>query len=106
MLGKAIKLAEGNLNTHSSKITFNAQFAAQLASVNNIDSERCESIGQLKLANAITAIIPFTENEPFYIAIARHCWEVCQTVLPEQTQLSLVLLCEDQKIVWGNTRQT
>lgn len=102
MLGKAIKLAEGNLNTHSSKITFNAQFAAKLASANNIDSKSCHRISQLKLANAITAIIPFAEDEPFYIAIARLCWEVCQTVLPEQTQLSLVLLCEDQKIVWNN----
>jgi cobalt-precorrin-5B (C1)-methyltransferase len=100
MLGKAVKLAKGHLNTHSSKITFNPHFVADIARQQGFDVASCKAISQLTLANAITDIIPFSHNEPFYIDIARRCWNVCQSTFSNQIHLSLVLLHNQSKIIY------
>ncbi|TCO06048.1 cobalt-precorrin-5B (C(1))-methyltransferase CbiD [Natronoflexus pectinivorans] len=66
MPGKAIKLAEGHLNTHSAVSSFNSAFASQLARDCGYSAEIVSKISQLTLANAIQEFIPFGEDEAFY----------------------------------------
>jgi cobalt-precorrin-5B (C1)-methyltransferase len=92
MLGKAIKLAEGHLDTHSKLNTFNAQFATSLAQELNYPATISDQIGQLTLANAITAIIPFSDNEPFYLEIINRCLTNLVSILDNDTKLDLYLI--------------
>ncbi len=77
MLGKAIKLAEGHLNTHSKKASFNAEFAANIAVQAGCKNEIVNEIKGFKLANAISNAIPFSKNEAFYKLIEEKCKNQC-----------------------------
>ncbi|MCH4896424.1 precorrin-6x reductase [Marinilabiliaceae bacterium JC040] len=81
MLGKAVKLAEGHLDTHSKKVLMNKDFIAKIALDCNYSSETISSIRELNLARNITNIIPFNEKEDFYCLLAKKCYHVCKTVL-------------------------
>lgn len=102
MFGKAIKLAEGYLNTHSKHVVFNPKFAAQIAQQCGINNTLCDKIAQQKIANAILKFIPFSKNNPFYKKIAEYCYESCVQLLPDGCSLSLILLSNSgNKIVYG-----
>jgi len=92
MFGKAVKLAEGHLNTHSKKVVFNPEFVAHLAKECGYSCEITQQIKRQKLANAITDIIPFSPEEPFYKLVAQKCYENCEELLQENIALNLFLL--------------
>lgn len=77
MLGKAVKLAEGHLNTHSKESVFDPEFMCRIASAATYPPSTINAIRNLHLARNITQIIPFTCEEPFYIELARLCAAVC-----------------------------
>jgi cobalt-precorrin-5B (C1)-methyltransferase len=95
MFGKAIKLAEGNLNTHSKKSTFNACFAAAVANKCGYPISISPKIADLTIANAIQHIIPFSATEPFYLEIARRCFKLCADLIPHNTQFTFLLLNDE-----------
>nr|WP_319397498.1 cobalt-precorrin-5B (C(1))-methyltransferase CbiD [uncultured Carboxylicivirga sp.] len=90
MIGKAIKLAEGHLNTHSKKVQFNADFASQLALKAGYSEQIIEQIKEFKLANAITGIIPLTNDEPFYKEVIALCKKHCKTRFKKEIQFYLL----------------
>lgn len=92
MFGKAVKLAEGHLDTHSKNVTFNPEFAANLAEQTGHSNNSKEKIEQLTLANAIIDIIPFTKHEPFYKLVAQTCHRNCAELLPNNCLLDFFLL--------------
>ena len=94
MLGKAVKLAEGNLDTHSKNVQFNPAFLAQIASECGYYDDIVSQIGKLQIANAIFPILPVTENLLFYQEIARKCYRVCQVLMPDYNVFRFVLLLE------------
>lgn len=98
MLGKAIKLAEGNLNTHSKHTRFNASFAAQMAQQCGHDDDVVLAISKLKLANAVTDYIPIHADEPFYQLVVEKCQSVCCKILPQKIRFQLILIVGDTKI--------
>jgi len=79
MIGKAIKLAEGHLNTHSKKVQFNTDFASQLAIKAGYSQQIIEQIKEFKLANAITGIMPLNNGESFYKEVIALCKKHCKT---------------------------
>lgn len=92
MLGKAVKLAEGHMDTHSREVVFNPSFLSSLAHSLGYNREVVAAIGELKLANAVTQIIPFSDSEPFYNRIVCLCSESCKEYIEEKIQIVLVLI--------------
>ncbi len=72
MLGKAVKLAEGHLDTHSHKVQMNKEFLKTLTAD---DTEKLESI---TLARELWNIM----NEDFFEKIKSLCYQHCRTVFP------------------------
>ncbi|WP_421920765.1 cobalt-precorrin-5B (C(1))-methyltransferase CbiD [Marinifilum sp.] len=99
MFGKSAKLAEGHLNTHSKNVVFNADSVADLAKQSGYSEEIQNKIRQLKLANAILDIIPFSENEAFYNLVANKCFDTCQHLLNDSCSLRLFLLVGDEGMI-------
>jgi len=98
MLGKGIKLAEGQLNTHSKKAVFNAAFASQIAGECGYPDNLVHEIKQMNLGNAIRTVIPVSGTEPFYVTVAHRCFTVCRALIPEGFGLRLILLTEQEII--------
>jgi len=82
MLGKATKLAEGNLDTHSKKVVFDPLFLKIIAKKSGYPTITCDKIEHLTLARNVTELIPFSQKEPFYKELSRHCIETCKPLLP------------------------
>ena len=73
MIGKAVKLAEGHLDTHSHKVTMNREFLKQIASS---DTNR---IDRITLARELWDIMP----PAFFEKIQDLCYKHCRKVFPE-----------------------
>ena len=73
MIGKAVKLAEGHLDTHSHKVLMNQEFIRKVA----------ESLG-LEYTNVDMARDLWNTMPPiFFEEIKRLCYETCRTVFPQ-----------------------
>ena len=92
MPGKAIKLAEGHLNTHSRHTSFDPEFAASLAEACGYPDQVTEAVRNLKLANAIAGYIPFSQDEPFYLLVTGKCTAVCRSVLSPRVLFRFILI--------------
>ena len=57
MMGKAVKLAEGNLDTHSKKVTMNKEFIQDLARQTDAAKKHFAAIGQMNLRDELWDII-------------------------------------------------
>ncbi len=80
MLGKAVKLAQGALNTHSNQSSWDRTWVAELAGAAGYPAERRAAIGQLTMAGNLTELFPFAPAEAFYAELARRCYAVVRTV--------------------------
>lgn len=76
MLGKAVKLAGGMLNTHSNQSSWDKDFVASLAEEAGYSPSICDAIRQLNMARGLTDLFPFKSTEPFYKALAMQCSKV------------------------------
>jgi cobalt-precorrin-5B (C1)-methyltransferase len=95
MFGKAIKLAEGYMDTHSKNSAFNPGFAAGIAKECGYPEPTVNKIQELKLANAIRDLIPFSQTQPFYNEIAKRCFSQTKTVVKEKAKLSFFLIFDN-----------
>ncbi|GAC1596979.1 MAG: hypothetical protein NVS3B25_21660 [Hymenobacter sp.] len=80
MLGKAVKLAQGSLNTHSNQSSWDKDWVAGLAREAGYPAGRRTAIAGLSMAGRLTELFPFQLSEPFYEALARRCYGVISTV--------------------------
>ncbi len=93
MLGKAVKLAEGQLDTHSRRSTMNKGFVSQM-----LDEARCSmDLGTLTLARELWELIPVERLDDFCRVVLRHCLQHCQPLVP-QVELTLLLIADDGTI--------
>ena len=95
MIGKAVKLAEGHLNTHSHEVTMNREFLAQLALQANIPSERFEN---LNLARELWNRLTPDEMQRFAEILISRCHACCDPLLPNG-KLDILLISETGKVV-------
>ena len=93
MLGKAVKLAAGHLDTHSRKATMDKTFVCQLLAESGCDID----ISDITLARELWAMIPADQVEIFAGTIIRHCMSYCQPLLPHG-QLTILLIDDDGTI--------
>ena len=98
MLGKAAKLAQGALDTHSGKSTWDKQFIYALAKQCGYSDAQCEPILDLNMARRLTEIFDFTEQEPFYKKLMERCYTVCAQHVPN-VKLTVLLIDANDKII-------
>lgn len=103
MLGKAAKLAKGELDTHSGKSTWDKQFIYDLARECGYSNEQCRPLLNLNMARGLTELFRFNEQEPFYQKLAAYCYRVCSAVIPEVI-LNLLLIDSDDHIIVYNKK--
>ena len=98
MTGKAVKLAEGHLDTHSKKITMNKAFLASIARQAGCSGETAKAIGSITLARELWTVIPAKEHPSFFSLLIRLCHEHCDPLLPEGA-LTILLVNENGEII-------
>ena len=94
MTGKAVKLGEGQMDTHSKHVRFNADFAVRVAADCNYTDNILQQLSEQTLANAITAFIPFSPDEPFWKRLSELCSEICHRHVGDCIAIDFVLLGE------------
>ena len=98
MLGKAVKLAEGSLDTHSKKVVMNRDFLKTLATEADCPADLLPAIDRLTLARELWEIIPAACQPRFCQAVLHRCAAVCTPLLPH-AHLTLLLIREDGAIM-------
>jgi cobalt-precorrin-5B (C1)-methyltransferase len=98
MLGKAAKLAQGELDTHSGKSSWDKPFIYNLAKECGYSDEQCLPILDLNMARRLTEIFPFTAEEPFFKKLATRCYEVCHAIIPD-VALQILLIDANDTII-------
>ena len=93
MLGKAVKLAAGHLDTHSRKTTMDIGFIQQMLQESGITID----ISNITLARELWDIIPSNQLNDFAQTVIRHCATYCNPILPEGS-LTILLIDENGKI--------
>ena len=93
MLGKAVKLAAGNLDTHSKKTVMDKTFIASM-----LEKAGCPiDLTNLTLARELWERISPEKIEDFCRVVLRHCMQHCQPLVPH-TALTLLLIDDDGTI--------
>lgn len=91
MIGKAVKLAEGNTNTHSGVVSMNREFIAALFSKAGGSADCCRRIYDIALARELWTILP--EDHPFFGLLVQKCSDVCREFIGD-CQLEILLIPE------------
>jgi cobalt-precorrin-5B (C1)-methyltransferase len=83
MLGKAVKLAAGELDTHSRRGLWDRDFVVGLARTCGYPEALVGRIAALSLARQIGELLPFGAAEALYREIAERCHAVCAPIAPD-----------------------
>ncbi|MBQ8099035.1 MAG: cobalamin biosynthesis protein CbiD [Bacteroidaceae bacterium] len=97
MIGKAVKLAEGHLDTHSRNVVMNRDFVAQLASEAGCPEELVAQVRNLNMARDLWTLLPEPLVPGFAATLLRHCQSVCAPLLPDG-HLEILLISEEGRI--------
>lgn len=97
MLGKAVKLAEGFLDTHSKKTVMNKVFLQKLALETGCGAQTVQAIEGITLARELWKVLPEKEQKHFFPLLLRKCLEHTVSLLPNG-ELSILLLDEDGNV--------
>ncbi len=77
MIGKAVKLAEGSLDTHSKKVVMNKDFLLEVAQETGCSTETLQAIQAITMARQLWDIIPKAEHA-FFSRLIKMCYDVCK----------------------------
>ena len=94
MLGKAVKLAEGHLDTHSRKAVMNKAFVGQMLS----EAGCVIDLSHITLARELWEKLPADKLNAFAATIIRHCSTYCNPLLPNGTLT--ILLIDDNGTIY------
>ncbi len=97
MLGKAVKLAEGNMDTHSHKITVNREFLKTLAKEARCSGKALEVMDSFNLARELPSLLSEADASCLFTKILSQCHKHCAEIFPNT--LDVVLLADDGKIL-------
>ena len=98
MTGKAVKLAAGNLDTHSKKVVLDHEFLKRIAKECNYPEDIIEQVGKIKMGRELEEIFAFSEEEEFFKQIKENCIQVCQQVL-KGYEFELLLISNKGEII-------
>ena len=95
MIGKAVKLAEGHLDTHSKSVVMNKAFLKEVAAAAGCSPAAAAVIDRLTLARELWAALTPADACRFFPALRARCQQVCATVYPPAAgELTLFLIEE------------
>lgn len=97
MIGKAVKLAEGHLDTHSRQVTMNRNFIISMAREAGCGEDVCTRIDGITLARELWDLIPASLLPTFAQTVIDHCYHHCAPLLPHG-ELTILLISEDGRI--------
>ena len=95
MLGKAVKLAAGHLDTHSRKTTMDLDFIQQMLQESGIKID----ISDITLARELWERISSDKLKDFAHTVIRHCATYCNPLLPKASLT--ILLIDDNGVIYG-----
>ncbi|MBR5056686.1 MAG: cobalamin biosynthesis protein CbiD, partial [Bacteroidales bacterium] len=99
MLGKAVKLAEGNLDTHSKNVVMNREFLKEVAEGAGCSPAAAAEIERLTLARELWNALQPADAQRFFSAILARCRTACETVYPASAgKLDILLLDEEGNV--------
>lgn len=104
MLGKAVKLAEGHLNTYSKQVVMNKQFLIELAKECGCSQKAFNVISDMTLARELWTSLSKPDALLFFPALLNECMKHCSALLTD-TELTLMLIDEDGNIACRLTGQ-
>ena len=90
MLGKAVKLAEGHLDTHSHKVAMNKEFLCEVAQSAGVDNAKA-ILDSITMARELWILMP----QAFFDRIHELCLQHCRSVFPTN-DLQIHLICDSQ----------
>ncbi len=93
MLGKAVKLAAGHLDTHSRKSVMDKPFIQQMLTEVGCDID----ISEITLARELWEKLPSNKLNTFASTVIRHCADYCHPLLPNGS-LTILLIDDDGHI--------
>ena len=93
MLGKAVKLAAGHLDTHSRKSVMDKPFIQQMLTEVGCDID----ISEITLARELWEKLPSNKLNTFACTVIRHCADYCHPLLPNGS-LTILLIDDDGRI--------
>jgi cobalt-precorrin-5B (C1)-methyltransferase len=99
MLGKAVKLAAGHLDTHSRKATMDKAFIQQLLEESNIAID----LSAITLARELWEKIPQEKLQDFATTMICHCEKYCLPLLPNGNLT--ILLIDDNGSIYKTTNE-
>lgn len=94
MLGKAVKLAAGHLDTHSRQVVMDRDFIAGMMREAGCGEQTVRQAGDITLARELWQLIPREQIEAFCQTVLRHCRAYCLQEYP-QGNLQLLLIDEN-----------
>ena len=94
MLGKAVKLAAGQLDTHSRRATFDREFLRQLLAESHCDASLADRI---TLVRELWNLLPSSSLLAFVRTVLDHCLRHCQPLFPDG-DLTLLLIDDEGHI--------
>lgn len=97
MLGKAVKLAEGYLDTHSRKVTMNKAFIKELMRQAGCSAQALQTAGTVTLARELWKLLAAADRNLFFPALLEACMQHCAPLLPEGN-LTILLIDEEGNI--------
>lgn len=94
MIGKAVKLAAGMLDTHSREGVMDKDFIRQMAQESGCPENICESINNITLARELWTLIPKQNLPDFCKTLIRYCHTHCDHLLCSGI-LTIILISEE-----------
>ena len=98
MTGKAVKLAAGNLDTHSKRVVLDHEFLKRIAKECNYPEDIIDQVGKIKMGRELEEIFTFSEEEAFFKQIKKNCIQVCQQAL-KGYEFELLLISNKGEII-------
>ena len=97
MIGKAVKLAEGYLDTHSKKVVMNKAFLKQLAIKSGCSQEALALIENLTLARELWEHLSEADASLFFTELLDNCYAHCRSLMSDG-KLTILLIDEEGHI--------
>jgi len=101
MIGKAVKLAAGHLDTHSKHVVMDTAFIRELAAKAGCPENILETLPTLNMARDLWKLLPASTIKPFARLLIQHCHDVCAPLFPDG-KLEVLLISEQGEIYTEN----
>jgi cobalt-precorrin-5B (C1)-methyltransferase len=94
MIGKAVKLAEGHLDTHSHKVVMNKDFLSSMAKNAGCSPGACDTIKSMVLARELWTLMLKSDADLFFPKLLEMCLQHCRKAYPHG-KITIMLVSEN-----------